>query len=59
MGLLEVLLAIVVVGVIVWLLLMIPMPEPFPTIVKVVAAIFLILWILRGTGLLAHANIHV
>lgn len=59
MGLIEALIVIVVVGVVTWALLLIPLEPPFPTLIKVVAVLFVLLYILRGTGLLGAANIHV
>lgn len=59
MGLIDVLLTLVVVGALVWCLEQLHLPDPFPTLIRVIAVIFVIAYILRGTGLLHHADIHV
>jgi len=47
----ELLIAIVVIGVIVWLVeTYIPMSPPFRTILRVVVVLFLIIWLLRFLG---------
>jgi len=48
----EILVVLVIVGVILWFVNQyIPMSPPFKTAVNVVAAIFLLLWLLRVFGL--------
>ena len=41
---------IALIGVVVWLLFQIPMPEPFKKIILAVAIILLILWLLTGNS---------
>lgn len=48
--LISVLIVIVIIGLIVWAVRLIPMPEPFPTIVLVVGIIFVLLYLLSLFG---------
>lgn len=46
----ELLVSIVVIGLAVWLIGLLPLPEPFPLVIKVVAIIAVIVMILRFAG---------
>jgi hypothetical protein len=50
MSLIGILLVICIVGVFVWLLTQLPMPPIFRNIVIAVAALVVLLWLLRGLG---------
>ncbi len=48
----ELILTIALVGLIVWLIVTyIPMPAPFKTVIMVVAAVFIILWLMSALGI--------
>lgn len=50
MELIYLLLGIALVGLVVFCILKIPMAEPFPLVIKIVALIVCILWLLRYVG---------
>ena len=49
--LIDLLVMIIVIGLLYWLVTLLPLPEPFKTLALVVVIIFCILWILGFTGL--------
>lgn len=50
MPIIPILITIAIAGFIVWLVLQIPMPEPFPKIIIAVVCVVLVLWILQLFG---------
>lgn len=54
MSLITLVLTIVCVGFVVWLVLQLGLPEPFPRILIAVVVFVLILWILQSFGLIPH-----
>lgn len=52
MSLITVVLVLIVVGVLLWLVGMIPMDRTIHTIIRVVVIIAVVLWLLRAFGLL-------
>lgn len=57
MSLLEVLLVLVVVGIILWLInTYLPISPSFKKIINVVAALFVIFWLLKGLGAFTYLS---
>lgn len=56
MGILELVLTLAVVGFVVFLILQIPMPQIFRTIIVSVVALVAILWVLQAFGLIHSTN---
>jgi len=55
MDLLSILIVLVVVGVVLWAILTyIPMEPAIKTLIKVVAVIFVVVWLLRATGAFSY-----
>jgi hypothetical protein len=52
MSLITIILVLIVVGVLLWLIGMIPMDRTIHTIIRVVIIIAVVLWLLRAFGLL-------
>jgi hypothetical protein len=50
--LIQLLVAVIVIGLIYWLLTLLPIPQPFKNIVTVIVVIICILWLLSFSGLL-------
>lgn len=50
--LISLLVAVIVIGLIFWLLTMLPIPQPFLNIVKVILVVICIIWLLSFTGFL-------
>lgn len=48
--LVSLLIAILVIGLLVWLVQILPIPEPFRTVAIVVVVIIAIIWLLEGVG---------
>ena len=48
--LISLLIAILVIGLLIWLIQMIPLPEPFRTVAIVIVAIIAIIWLLESLG---------
>lgn len=51
MGLLSLIVTIAVVGFICWLILQIPMPQPFHKVIIAVVCVALVLWVLQQFGI--------
>jgi hypothetical protein len=49
--LISLLIGVIVIGLLYWLVSLIPLPAPFPTVVKVIAIIILVLYVLQAFGL--------
>jgi len=47
----ELIVAIVILGLIYWAVSLIPLPDPFPTIVKILFIIVAVLYVLQAFGL--------
>lgn len=43
----SILIALIVVGLIYWLVTLLPLPAPFPLVIKVVVILILIVWLLQ------------
>lgn len=56
MGILELVLTLAVAGFVVFLILQIPMPQIFRTIIVSVVALVAILWVLQAFGLIHSTN---
>ena len=52
MSLISIVLALIVVGILLWLIGMIPMDATIHTIIRVVVIIAVVLWLLRAFGLM-------
>lgn len=52
MGLIELILAIALVGFIVWIVLQIPMPAPFRNLIVGIVVFAVIIWLLQGFHLI-------
>ncbi len=57
MSLISLLVAIVIVGFVVWLITLIPMPEPFHKVIIGVVVLFLVLFVLQSLGVLTGMNL--
>lgn len=57
MGLIELILVIAIIGVLTWLILQLPMPQPFKNIIIAVVAIFVILWLLQNLGMIGNIRL--
>lgn len=53
----QLVVVLVVLGLVYWLLMQLPIAEPFRSVIKVVVIIFLILWLLSLVGLLPGTRI--
>jgi hypothetical protein len=51
--LLELLIAVIVMGLLYWLVTLLPIPQPFKNIAIVIIVLICILWLLSFTGLLS------
>lgn len=56
--LISLLIAVLVIGLLIWLIQMLPLPDPFKTIAMVIVVIIALLWLLQGfgPGLGVHCN---
>lgn len=57
MTLIGLLVAVLIIGLIYWLITLIPLPDPFKTIVLVIFIIIVILWLLSSFGVLGAGPI--
>lgn len=51
MSLISLIVAVAIVGFLVWVILQIPMPDPFRKIIISIVCFFLILWVLQALGI--------
>ena len=49
---------LVVMGLVYWLVTLLPLPHPFPIIIQVVMVLFLIYWILSVAGFAPALRLH-
>lgn len=52
MSLIQLLVVIIVLGLLYWLVMQLPLPEPFRRIAQVIVVVILIIWLLNLVGLL-------
>lgn len=52
MSLIGLLVFIIIVGLLYWLVTLLPLPQPFKTIALVILILFCIIWLLSSTGLI-------
>lgn len=57
MSLISLLVVLVVAGFVSWLVLQVPMPQPFKNIILGVICLFLVLWVLQQLGLLSGMHL--
>lgn len=55
--LISLIIGLVVLGLVYWLLTMLPLPEPIPLILRVVFILIVIVWILQSFGVLTGFNL--
>jgi hypothetical protein len=59
MTLISLLIAIALAGFVIWIILQIPMPEPFRRVIVAIACVVLIVWVLQTLGLTAGIPIRI
>ena len=48
MDIVGIIVALIVIGVIYWLIMQLPIPEPFKTIVNVLAILLIVVWLVKN-----------
>ena len=56
--LVSLLIAILVIGLLVWLVQMLPLPEPFKTVAVAIIIVVCIIWLLQGFGGYVGPGVH-
>lgn len=56
MSLLSLLVVVLVMGLVIYLIQMLPLPEPFMSVARVIVIVICIIWLLRMIGFLPDMN---
>lgn len=56
MSIIALLLTIAVIGVIVWAITLLPMPQPFRQVIVAISLILLLFYVLSALGIVSHVN---